>query len=356
MRKGTDVVIHFTCSCGRQLTAHPEHAGQEGRCPGCGATVTIPGPVECGRPTPVADAAEIAAEVLPPRRSPAAPGEGEDDAAVTQEPAALPAATQEAEEAVPRPSYKLFRPAAVFWATFFGNFFGGAVILALNYRRLGNHAAARTTLLTAGGLLVAYATALALLAEGLTGAAWLANLATLLVMSAIARRLQGESYEAHIRRGGQQASTGAAIGIGLLCGLLTVGLIAGLAVAGDELLGGAGASPPDFGTRIDFGDQKELYYGKGVTDSEARGVAHVLREQGLFAGPGAKTVQVRKEGGRFVVAFVVRDGAWNDPAVVQGFSALGGAISRGPLDGRPVIVELCDQFLHSRKTIRPGLE
>jgi hypothetical protein len=350
------VVIHFACSCGRKLTALPEHAGQEGRCPGCGATVAIPGPVECGRPTPVAEAAQIAAEVLPPRRGQAASGEGEDDAAVTQEPGALPAATPGAEEVLPRPPYKLFRPAAVVWATFFSNFFGGAAILAVNYRRLGNHAAARTTLLTAGGLLVAYMTALVLLAERFTGAVWLANLAILWVMSAIARRLQGKSYEAHIRRGGQQASTLVAIGIGLLCGVLTVGLIVGLAVAGEELLRGAGASRPDYGTRIDFGDQTELYYGKGVTESEARRVEHVLREQGVFAGPGAKTVQVRKESGRFVVAFVMRDDAWNDPAVVQYFAALGDAISRGPLGGRPVTVELCDQFLHSRKSIHPGRE
>jgi hypothetical protein len=328
------MAISFTCSCGRALSARVEHAGQTGRCPACGATVPIPGPAKVGQPGAIDRGTEIAAEVLPPRRDPAGAEEGADDQAISEKP--WDGRGESEELALAPPAYKLFRPAAVVWATFFGNFFGGAVILALNYRRLGNRRAAWVTLLIAGGLLACYVPVLASLPGRFVGATLPVTLAMLLVMSVLATRLQGKLYEDHVRRGGPQASGWAAVGIGLLCWVATAGAIVGIAWAADALLDYS----PDLGKRVPFGRDQDVYYRKGVTEAEAWRVGDTLRQAGWFGGPGAATVQVRKDGGRYVVALVVRDGTWNDPASVREVSALGSTIARDAFGGRPVVVEV----------------
>ena len=42
--------IRFNCSCGQKLAAPSGHAGKKGRCPRCGAQMTIPAPPEDGPP------------------------------------------------------------------------------------------------------------------------------------------------------------------------------------------------------------------------------------------------------------------------------------------------------------------
>jgi hypothetical protein len=44
-------MIEFRCACGKPLQAQDEHAGLPVRCPGCGATVTVPGAPEAIQPT-----------------------------------------------------------------------------------------------------------------------------------------------------------------------------------------------------------------------------------------------------------------------------------------------------------------
>jgi WD40 repeat protein len=140
-------------------------------------------------------------EIMPARSGPAA---AEDEGAVTATLADDRAGADEAGAPTP-PTYALLRPGAVVLATFFSNFFGGAVILALDYRRLGNRKAARTTLLTGAALLVAYLIVFALLPDIAVGLVFLVNLAMLWVMSAVASRLQSKSFANRRRRGGRQA-------------------------------------------------------------------------------------------------------------------------------------------------------
>jgi hypothetical protein len=43
--------IQFQCTCGKQLQAQEEYAGRQTRCPGCGSTLTIPGPTATIQPS-----------------------------------------------------------------------------------------------------------------------------------------------------------------------------------------------------------------------------------------------------------------------------------------------------------------
>jgi hypothetical protein len=88
-----------------------------------------------------------------------------------------------------------------------------------------------------------------------------------------------------------------------------------------------------------------------VTKTEAQRVGSALQTVGYFDGTRAKTVRVLKEGDRFVIAFVVNDGAWNDAAAVRSFSHVGSVISWRALDGRPLVVKLCDRLFVPHKAI-----
>lgn len=121
------------------------------------------------------------------------------------------------------PSYTLYSARDVGWATFFGSVLAGAVVLAINYYRLGNAVATLVSLLLGmAGLVLSVAIGFLLPEE-------IPNLpVTLLfvaVMWGVAQSLQGELVAEHLRRGGQKASTWAAVGIGVGIGILLVILL-----------------------------------------------------------------------------------------------------------------------------------
>jgi hypothetical protein len=112
------------------------------------------------------------------------------------------------------PRYKLYSPHAVWLASFAGGPIGGAVLLGLNYRRLGQPRAAALSVL--GGALVTGA----LVGVGLLVPSWtLVSLPLLMcfAMQRIARSKQSFDFINHIEDGGQQGSPWAALGIGFAC-------------------------------------------------------------------------------------------------------------------------------------------
>jgi hypothetical protein len=348
------VAIIIECPCGKNLRIGDEHAGQQGRCPVCSRVLDIPAadtPHPLAAPTPP-DGTGQAVTATPALAGPAG-------AATAGSPGSeqVPSATPRLEvveappgsgstDAPPPPGYKLHSPGHVALATFFSNVLGGAVILALNYRALGQTRAAWRAalcgLIAVTGLLVL----LLLLPDKAATAVGLASaLVSIIGMYQLAKALQGAAYDRHIRGGGKQGSGAAACGIGLLCGAVTVAVAVGCGVAQNALF------DEGMGRKVVFAAQEEVYYTEGVTEAQARALGRALQQAGYLNGSGGKTVQVSKGGDGFIVAFVLQEGSWDKPGVSEEFRELGRQLSRQALGGQRLEIRLCDMWMDTKKTI-----
>jgi hypothetical protein len=343
------MALIIACQCGRRLQIEEQHAGKTGRCPGCGQILQIPA-LDSAAPVPSGSAAEGGTEVV------AEIPHGADDpgapiaAPVLREALSETPRTQGlAETSEPElwsrredsPPYKLYAPGDVALVTFLGGVLPGFVLLALNYRALGRLGAAWCTFLlgiVATGVVIG--TAMLLPEKGVTRFA--PAVVGLLVMVGLAKALQGNIYAEHVRRGGQKASGWAAVGIAVVGGLLTVGAIFAYTIFIEE----------GMGKRLTFGASEEVYYTSGVTEEEARRLGSVLQTEGYFDGRGAKTVQVSRDGERYIVSFVLQPGAWNKPEVLHVFGQIRPQLSHKVFGGKPVELRLCDENMETKKTIK----
>jgi hypothetical protein len=120
------------------------------------------------------------------------------------------------------PAFSLYSARAVAIATFLGTPIAGAVLMAINYRRLNDRQAA-ASVLGFGLLLTAISITLALiLPESFPGVAVWAPM--LLIMQQLASRLQGDEVKECVRLGGVEGPLRHAVGIGLGFGVIILGV------------------------------------------------------------------------------------------------------------------------------------
>jgi len=111
---------------------------------------------------------------------------------------------------------RLYTPQHVAGATFLGGPLAGFLLMATNYRRMGHSDAAIGSVLV-GLLATAVLAMIGILMPGLpSGTGTLICIASIFLMSTLAKNMQGEDVEAHVQRGGKTASVWIALGIGLL--------------------------------------------------------------------------------------------------------------------------------------------
>lgn len=134
-----------------------------------------------------------------------------------------PPETAVGEEAAPVPGARLYALGGIGLATFVGSPIAGGLLIAANYRALGQPGKAPATLVL---FLLASVAVLALalvVPESVPNAAFIVP--QLLVTLAVARWLQGDAIRAHQARGGQMHSNWRAFGWSVL---VAVGMLAAL--------------------------------------------------------------------------------------------------------------------------------
>lgn len=94
----------------------------------------------------------------------------------------------------------------------------------------------------------------------------------------------------------------------------------------------------------------EVYYKEGATQADAQKLGDYLNEIGYFNGE-EKSVQLQKEGDRFVFRAVIQEEYIDDPKIASGFEIIGAQISKEVFDGAPVDVHLTDEYLETKKTV-----
>jgi hypothetical protein len=88
-----------------------------------------------------------------------------------------------------------------------------------------------------------------------------------------------------------------------------------------------------------------------VTEADARALGAFLREAGFFDGRGPKAVRISLDGNRLVLSFIVQDWVLRDAAVQQEFRTIGRQASQRAFGGRPVVVELCDEYFRTKQKL-----
>lgn len=130
----------------------------------------------------------------------------------------------------------MYSPGQIAWATFLGTPIAGCLLLALNYRRLGDFTAANLALIS-GLIGTVLLFALAFVLPDRFPNTVLPSAYTL-GMYQCAKTLQGTAYEDRLVNGGTKGSGWVATGIGILCVILILAaLFAVVLVAPEEWFG-----------------------------------------------------------------------------------------------------------------------
>jgi hypothetical protein len=174
---------------------------------------------------------------------------------------------------------------------------------------------------------------------------FLIGLPLFLVLWGAARSLQGGAYDAHLRQGGEPASGWTAVGFAVLGLGLYFAVFLGAFLVYDLSFNA------NLGQKIDCGGGEEIYYTKGATEADARALAESLRGVGFFDGQTPKSVRVSRDGDRVVVSFIVQEWVLKDLEVQQQFRTIGQQASQQAFGGRPVAVELCDDYFTVKKRL-----
>ncbi len=260
--------------------------------------------------------------MMPPPFAPAA--------AAAQATAPPPAPAAQATAAM-IPSYGLYTPGAVALATLLGSPIAGGVLLGLNYKRLGQRnrlwpAILGTVLVTA--LLVVVGSFI-----DSNPATTSLGVVLTVAMRAVAKSLQGDAIDRHTQSGGRTESMWAAAGIGLAGLVVVFGSILGVYLAREALLH----------PKVTIGTKDTVTYTKPATREDAERLGEALKRQTYFSDRGASVLLSKdpKASPGTTVAFVVKDGTWDRPEMVEAFEEIGREVAP-ETGGFPIRIQLAN--------------
>lgn len=222
-------------------------------------------------------------------------------------------------------------------ATFLGSPLAGAIVMALNYRRLAPDKVVSTIALGVVASAATFGLAFILpddFPNVVLPAAYTA------AMASIAGKAQGGAIEQARTAGEPPASGWRSAGIGLATLAALAVLVVGILFASPEdkvVLGAA--------------QQHEIYFEDGATEQDARKLHGALTELGFFGNHPA-TATIKREDGGWLVTVVLVEGAWNDAEVIMSLRELAGDLGT-KLGGR-VRIAIADMNLKVRKTVDAG--
>jgi hypothetical protein len=106
-----------------------------------------------------------------------------------------------------------------------------------------------------------------------------------------------------------------------------------------------------YGQRIDFGSNCEVYYSGEATKADAQRLGAILTEEGYFEASEAASVRIERARGQgLTISFVVIEGAWNDLDNLRFFEQLGRTIADAGL-GRPLTISLCNEYFEMQESL-----
>jgi hypothetical protein len=252
-------------------------------------------------------------------------------------------------EATPRgPEYRLFDSGAVGIAAFICCPLAGAILIAVNYGRLGK--AGKGVLAVILGLIV---TALNILikwnwntSSGSLGRLEYDAFEILFLICAwtgtwqAAKEEQGYAVKEHIARGGQLGSRETAV----LVGIATLAVLFGVICAA--------LYETQHHKVVIIGTKDQVIYSGLATKTNAMALGNTLKSNEYFQDHGS-SVLLNKGFGGTTISFGVQDGVWNQAGMLSSFEELAREVAP-TVGGLPVQVQLVDTKGDVEKTSTVG--
>ncbi|HVN94704.1 MAG TPA: hypothetical protein VMT38_13470 [Terracidiphilus sp.] len=212
------------------------------------------------------------------------------------------------------PAYRLYDVAAIAIAAFFGGPLAGAILMASNYRKLGqgNNAMLALVLGAAGSAVEIF------LSLKSTASPLVATVVLFLATAVAGRQLQEQAVKTHVAWGGQLYSKWRAFGVAIATIVILGGALIGyLVYTGQWQTFGA-----QYGIgqqTVTIGTKDQVIYSGTATKDEATALGNALKTAGYFQDRGV-SVLLNKGTGGTTIGFVVQDGEWNQPNAMLQFA------------------------------------
>jgi hypothetical protein len=252
------------------------------------------------------------------------------------------------------PAYRLYDIGAVGLAAFFGGPLAGTILMASNYRKLGQ---GNNGVLA---LIVGAAASVGLIVMGLksTASPTIASVVLIVCTALAAKQLQGEAIKTHVAWGGQLFSKWRAFGIAIATVLvLGGGVVAYLYHTGQlqKIIAQAEQQQKQVQTpqnpaqapqnqvpapqnTVTIGTKDQVVFSGTATATDATALGNALKTAGYFQDRGV-TVLLSKGTGGTVIGFVVADGTWNQAGTLPSFEGIARGVASS-VGGLPVQVQL----------------
>ncbi|MBA2543110.1 MAG: hypothetical protein H0V17_25945 [Deltaproteobacteria bacterium] len=225
------------------------------------------------------------------------------------------------------PLYDLYSPGQMALATFIGTPVAGCWLLSRNAKKLGSSTG--WLMLLMGVVWTAMLCAFAVI-DKLPGVLSLASIPAIVL---VARAVQGRELDRHTSLGGRKTSWGYVIAAGVTCLAILCAVVFTLAV-GYALLIRAPSVPVPGGGEVSYLDS--------VTEADATRLRDALVEMEYF--DDAYSVQLHRDGTRWVVSFAVKPDVVRDRKIAREFGDLADDVSRRAFGGDEVDVVLMDEL------------
>lgn len=113
-----------------------------------------------------------------------------------------------------------------------------------------------------------------------------------------------------------------------------------------------GCSAEDFGTKLNFGDNNELYYTDIVKVSEAQALGDYLINEGFFKeDDNERSVQLDKTGTTYEFRMVIKKGLEQDDDTISLMKIFTKELSEHVFDGAIVDIHLCDDTFETLRVV-----
>jgi hypothetical protein len=258
------------------------------------------------------------------------------------------------------PAYRLYDIGAVGLAAFFGGPLAGTILMASNYRKLGQ---GNNGVLA---LILGAAASVGLIVMGLksTASPTIASVVLIVCTALAAKQLQGEAIKTHVAWGGQLFSKWRALGIAIATVLvLGGGVVAYLYHTGQlqKIIAQAEQQQKQVQTQptqpqtpqntVMIGTKDQVVYSGTATANDATALGNALKAADYFQDRGVTVLLSRGAGGT-VIGFVVADGVWNQAGTLSQFAEIARGVA-STVGGLPVQVQLLNstQIVEKSSTV-----
>jgi hypothetical protein len=238
------------------------------------------------------------------------------------------------------PAYRLYDVAAIGIAAFFGGPLAGTVLMASNYRKLGqgNNGVLALILGAAASVGLIY------MALRTTANPAIASVVLMVCTALAAKQLQGEPIKVHVAWGGQLYSKWRAVGVAIVTTLVLGGALIGYLVYTGQWQSFAAQYGVGQNT-VTIGTKDQIVYSGTATAADATALGNALKSAGYLQDRGV-TVLLSKGTGGTTIGFVVQDGYWNNTGALTQFDEVARGVA-STVGGLPIQVQL----LNSTKTV-----